>query len=89
MDFIGIGLGIAGVVVGAIGGLGIKKAADGKKLKSAEEQAQAILAKAKEAALTSDNQAKNRLAILSRLLKSRLKKRPEKEKTTLANLKNE
>src|SRR4051812_31407629 len=61
MDFISIGLGLlGGLVAGGAGALGLKKGTDGKKLKSADEQAQAILNKAKEAATTSDAQAKNR-----------------------------
>ena len=56
MDLITVGLTGAGLVAGLVVGLRVKKTSDGKKIKSAEEQAQTILAKAKEHLSTSENE---------------------------------
>ena len=60
MDIMSLGLAAAGVAAGLGAGFTIKRGSDGKKLKSADEQAQTILAKAKEHLQTAEHQARNR-----------------------------
>src|SRR4051794_13309561 len=60
MDFSSIRMLVGGLAAGCAVGFGVKKVSDGGKLKSADAQAQALLAKAKEQASLSDNQARNR-----------------------------
>ena len=79
MDFISIALGVGGLVAGGIAGLGIKKSMDAKTIKSAEEQAQSLIAKAKEAAATSDVQAKNRARNIEQAAKQEAEKEARKK----------
>ncbi len=60
MDLVTLGLPIAGTVIGLLTGFIVKKSLDARRIKGAEKVAEGIVAKAKEQASVSDNQAKNR-----------------------------
>jgi ribonuclease Y len=81
MDFISIGLGVIGIAAGAGVGLSYRKSADGKKVKSAEEQAQAILLKAQEHLKTAEHQARNRARNIEQAAQQEAQKDARKRET--------
>jgi ribonuclease Y len=78
MDLITIGLAIGGIVIGLVVGLTLKRSADGKKLKSADQQAAALLAKAKEQAVLAETQARNRARNIEQLAQQTVEKEARK-----------